>query len=190
VRTTAGDIHPGALVLATGLAPEPWVRVPQRLVKGHLLVTDPGSFGLPYGTHAPGLGFGPLPAHGGLLAGGTREEGDLSPRVRPEVVASILRRLGELLPTARGIGVRHAWCCLRPATADGHPVVDQLPWAGNAWVTAGHDGTGVLLAPATGQALADWVTGGTRPQAVAGFGLDRFGSGGLGGPGPPAVTRS
>jgi glycine/D-amino acid oxidase-like deaminating enzyme len=36
VRTTVGDLHPGVVVFATGLAPRPWVWVPQRLVKGHL----------------------------------------------------------------------------------------------------------------------------------------------------------
>jgi glycine/D-amino acid oxidase-like deaminating enzyme len=52
VRTTAGDLHPGAVVLATGLAPEPWVRLPQRLVKGHLIATAPGRFRLRCGVHA------------------------------------------------------------------------------------------------------------------------------------------
>jgi glycine oxidase len=46
VRTTVGDLHPGAVILATGLAPEPWVRLPQRLVKGHLIATAPGRFRL------------------------------------------------------------------------------------------------------------------------------------------------
>ncbi|HZD71285.1 MAG TPA: hypothetical protein VFA45_20995 [Actinomycetes bacterium] len=30
VRTTAGELRPGTVVLATGLAPEPRVRLPQR----------------------------------------------------------------------------------------------------------------------------------------------------------------
>ena len=174
VGTTHGDIHPGAVVFATGLAPEPWVRIPQRLVKGHLLVTEPGAFGLPIGAHTVDLGFGPT-VGGGLLAGGTRDEGDFEPQVRPEVVASILRRMGELLPASKGVGVRRAWCCFRPATADGHPVIDRVPEVDNAWVTAGHDGTGILLAPATGQAIADWIAGGDRPRGIGSLGVARFG---------------
>jgi hypothetical protein len=51
VRTTVGELHPGVVVFATGLAPEPWVQVPQRLVKGHLDHHQPtpeevASFGL------------------------------------------------------------------------------------------------------------------------------------------------
>jgi glycine oxidase len=173
VRTTVGDLHPGAVILATGLAPEPWVRLPQRLVKGHLIATAPGRFRLRCGVHSPGGGFGSLPG-GGLLAGGTRDEGDQSPQVRPEVVASIRRRLDELLPAAQELRLTHSWCCFRPATADGQPVIDQVPGLDNAWVSAGHDGTGLLLAPATGRALASWVATGRRPMGIDSFALARF----------------
>jgi glycine/D-amino acid oxidase-like deaminating enzyme len=173
VHTTAGDLHPGWVVLATGLAPEPWVRLPQRLVKGHLLATEPGQFHLRHGVHGPGGGIGPLP-DGGLLAGGTRDEGDQSPHVRPEVVAAIRRRLGGLLPTARGARLTHQWCCFRPATADGQPVIDQVPGLDNTWVSAGHNGTGILLAPATGQALAGWIATGKPPAEISSFTLSRF----------------
>jgi len=173
VRTTAGDVQPGVVVFATGLAPQPWVRLPQRLVKGHLVATGPGAFGLRCGVHSPGLGIGPT-ADGGLLAGGTREEGDHSPEVRAEVVNFIRRRLGELLPAARGVQLRHTWCCFRPATADGQPVIDRVPRISNAWMAAGHDGTGLLLAPATGHAMATWIATGKRPEQVGSFGLSRF----------------
>jgi glycine oxidase len=173
VGTTAGDLHPGSVVLATGLAPQPWVRLPQRLVKGHLVATEPGRFRLRCGVHGPGGGVGPLPG-GGLLAGGTRDEGDQSPHVRPEVIAAIRRRLGALLPAARDVRLTHQWCCFRPATADGQPVIDQVPGLNNAWVSAGHDGTGILLAAATGQALASWIATGKRPAEVNSFTLSRF----------------
>jgi glycine oxidase len=187
VRTTAGDLSPGAVVLCTGLAPEPWVPVPQRLVKGHLVTTEPVGFRLPCGLHTPGLGIGSM-ADGGLLAGGTRDEGDRSPRVRPAVVQGIRRRLGELLPAADRVRVRDRWCCFRPATADGQPVTDRMPGLDNAWVSAGHDGDGLLMGAATGQALATWITTGHRPGEVAGFALSRFPSG-RGGPGTPSRPR-
>jgi glycine/D-amino acid oxidase-like deaminating enzyme len=173
VRTTAGDLHPGVVVFATGLAPEPWVRVPQRLVKGHLVATEPVGFRLVCGLHSPGLGVGSM-ADGGLLAGGTRDEGDHSAQVRAEVVEGIRRRLGELFPAAGHPRVRHQWCCFRPATADGQPVIDRVPGFDNAWVSAGHDGDGLLMAPATGQALATWIATSRQPQEVAAFRLSRF----------------
>jgi hypothetical protein len=85
------------VVFATGLAPEPWVRVPQRLVKGHLIATEPVGFRLRCGVHSPGFGVGSM-ADGGLLAGGTRDEGDHAAQVRPEVVQGIRRRRGGQLP--------------------------------------------------------------------------------------------
>ena len=173
VRTTAGELHPGVVVFATGLAPEPWVQMPQRLVKGHLVATEPVGFRLVCGLHSPGLGVGSM-ADGGLLVGGTREEGDPSAQVRPEVVQGIRRRLGQLLPAAARVRVRYQWCCFRPATADGQPVIDQVPGLDNAWVSAGHDGTGLLMAPATGQALATWITTSRQPLQVTPFGLSRF----------------
>jgi glycine oxidase len=173
VRTTAGELHPGVVVFATGLAPEPWVQLPQRLVKGHLVVTEPVGFRLVCGLHSPGLGIGSM-ADGGLLVGGTRDEGDHSAQVRPEVVRDIRGRLGELLPAAAQVRLRYQWCCFRPATADGQPVIDQVPGLDNAWVSAGHDGDGLLMAPATGQALASWLTTSRQPQEVASFGLSRF----------------
>jgi glycine/D-amino acid oxidase-like deaminating enzyme len=173
VRTTAGDLHPRVVVFATGLAPDPWVRVPQRLVKGHLVVTEPVSFRLACGIHSPGLGVGSM-ADGGVLVGGTREEGDHSPQIRPEVIEGIRRRLAELLPAAAQLRLRYQWCCFRPATADGQPVIDRVPGLDNAWVSAGHDGDGLLMAPATGQALATWITTGHQPKEVASFGLSRF----------------
>jgi glycine/D-amino acid oxidase-like deaminating enzyme len=176
VQTTAGDLHPGTVVFATGLAPEPWVRLPRRLVKGHLITFEPGSFGLGCGVHAPGFGVGPMP-DGSLLAGGTRDEGDQSPQVRPEVIERVRRGVGQLLPAARAARVRHSWCCFRPATADRQPLVDQVPGLANAWLSAGHDGTGILMAPATGRSLATWIATGKRPQELASFALSRFGPG-------------
>ena len=173
VRTTAGDLHPGVVVFATGLAPEPWVQLPQRLVKGHLIATEPVGFRLRCGVHRPGFGVGSM-VDGGLMAGGTRDEGDHSAQVRPEVIQGIRRRLGALLPAADQVRVRYQWCCFRPATADGQPVIDRVPGLDNAWVSAGHDGDGLLMAPATGQALASWITTSQHPQEVASFGLSRF----------------
>ena len=173
VRTTVGELQPGVVVFATGLAPEPWVQVPQRLVKGHLVATEPVGFRLRCGVHAPGLGVGSM-ADGGLLAGGTRDEGDHSPQVRAEVIRDIRRRLAELLPAASQVRLRYQWCCFRPATADGQPVIDRVPGLDNAWVSAGHDGDGLLMAPATGQALATWIATSRQPQQVTSFGLSRF----------------
>jgi len=49
-----------------------------------------------------------------------------------------------------------------------------MPGLNNAWVTFGHYGTGILLAPAVGAALASWIADGRRPREMKPFSLERF----------------
>lgn len=173
VDTTAGPFQPGHVVFATGLAPPGVVHLPQEWAKGHLVALTPGPYRLRCGIDSPDVGLGPLDG-GGVLAGGTTDVGDASPEVRDDVVARIRDRLAGLLPAAATAEITHRWCCFRPATADRQPVIDRVPGVDNAWVTAGHYRTGILLAPATAEALASWITTGVQPDGVAPFSVSRF----------------
>ena len=177
VHTSHGDMHPGAVVFATGLAPElpnvPELAVPQRWVKGHLLATAPAPFRLRTALAAlEGLVL--QLAGGEVVAGGTLDEGDHDPGVRDDVIESIRVALATLLPRTAAIPAGHAWCCFRPTTADEQPVIDRVPGVENAWVTCGHFRTGILVAAGTGDVLARWIRTGERPEGVAAFGLGRF----------------
>jgi glycine/D-amino acid oxidase-like deaminating enzyme len=44
----------------------------------------------------------------------------------------------------------------------------------NAWFTSGHYKTGILLAPATGRALAQWIATADRPPEIEAFSVSRF----------------
>ncbi len=170
VRTSAGDISPGAIVLATGAAP-PGIDIPQSWTKGHLLVTAPAP-DPPRAAVASSIIVLPL-ADGRLLAGGTFDHGDDEPVVRDHVVAQIVEEMARILPSTEGIAVERAWCCFRPGTPDEMPVIDRLPGTANAWLNVAHYRTGLLLAPASGRAVADLIGGG-EPPGVAAFGLGRF----------------
>jgi glycine/D-amino acid oxidase-like deaminating enzyme len=176
VRTSHGDIHPGAVVFATGLAPQPphpALAVPQRWVKGHLLATVPAPFRLRTAVAAlEGLVL--QLAGGEIVAGGTLDEGDHDPAVRDDVIAGIRKGLAALLPRTADLAVGHAWCCFRPTTADEQPVIDRVPGIENAWISCGHFRTGILMAAATGDVLARWIESGRRPDGVAPFTLERF----------------
>jgi glycine oxidase len=177
VITSHGDIHPGTVVFATGVAPQvaelPALAVPQRWVKGHLLATVPAPFRLRTAVAAlEGLVL--QVAGGEIIAGGTLDEGDHDPAVRHDVIAGIRTALTALLPRTAGLEVGHAWCCFRPTTADEQPVIDRVPGIENAWITCGHFRTGILMAAATGDALARWIESGRRPGGVAPFTLARF----------------
>ena len=177
VRTSHGDLHPGAVVFTTGVAPKlpelPELAVPQRWVKGHLLATAPAPFRLRTAVAAlEGLVL--QLAGGEIVAGGTLDEGDYDPAVRDDVIAGIRKALAALLPRTADLEVGHAWCCFRPTTGDEQPVIDRVPGTENAWISCGHFRTGILMAAATGDVLARWIESGRRPDGVAPFALDRF----------------
>ncbi|HEX4214757.1 MAG TPA: FAD-binding oxidoreductase [Candidatus Dormibacteraeota bacterium] len=169
VHTSHGTVHPGAVVFATGLAPEAMASMPQLLVKGHLCTTEPAPFRLDVSItdRAGGAAVGQLP-DGRILTGGDRGEDD-GRGVDPAVIASFRERLVRLLPEAAGLEISHAWSCRRPATPDRWPVVDRVPGLDNAWLTAAHYATGILLAPEIAAALAAWIETGRAPGTIGPF---------------------
>jgi glycine oxidase len=173
VGTSAGEMRPRTLVFATGNPPHidgldtglPWSEV-----KGHILVTEPTDAWLPGVVDHLLTRF----EDGRLMAGGSLDIGDDERVVRPEVIATMWAEVEAAWPVARDIRISHQWACFRPAHPDYLPVIDRMPLVSNAWMTSGHYKTGILLAPATGRALADWISSGERPQHVIGLGIDRF----------------
>jgi D-amino-acid dehydrogenase len=61
------------------------------------------------------------------------------------------------------------WAGLRPATADGLPLIGELPGQPGLYVAAGHGMLGVTLAPATAAALAPLVLHGRAGPELAPF---------------------
>lgn len=68
-----------------------------------------------------------------------------------DLAAALLPALGDSTAAPQV----EAWAGLRPATADGLPLIGKLPSAQHQWIAAGHYRNGILLAPATAAALAD-----------------------------------
>ncbi|HEY0531730.1 MAG TPA: FAD-dependent oxidoreductase [Actinoplanes sp.] len=171
VRTTAGDFTAGAVVFATGLVPPPWDEgVAQRWVKGHMVAVAPGPWRLGSVLAGP-LGGGTPLADGTVVCGGTFDEGDVSPEVRPEVSDRLAKELTNVVPAAQGAAVAARWCCLRPYVVGRQPVVDRLPGMADGWFAGGHFTTGVMMAAGTGVAVAEWITTGHAPRAVETFAL-------------------
>jgi D-amino-acid dehydrogenase len=65
------------------------------------------------------------------------------------------------------------WAGLRPATADGLPLIGAVPGKKNVFAATGHAMLGVTLAPATAAALAPLVLRGDEDPVLAPFGLSR-----------------
>lgn len=175
VATTVGEFSPGAVIFATGLPPAlPGLPLdlPAGSLKGHILTTEPPHVRL-------GAGFAPVATQvdgDALLAGGTVDEGDGTPDVKPAVVAQIVAELTAAFPGLDGLPVSHAWVCFRPTHPDHLPVIDRVPGLANAWVSSGHFRHGLTLAPAAGRAVSRWIATGRRPEEVAAFSAERFAS--------------
>jgi len=61
------------------------------------------------------------------------------------------------------------WVGMRPLTPDGLPIIGPLPGVPRVIAATGHAMLGVTLAPATGEAVADLITGAADPQALVRF---------------------
>jgi glycine oxidase len=111
---------------------------------------------------------------GRLLVGGTLDVGETERRVRPEVIDSMWSDVVAAWPAANGVRVEYTWACFRPAHPDHLPVIDRVPGLSNVWLTSGHYKTGILMAPASGSALAEWILDGAPPAWVSPFTLTRL----------------
>lgn len=119
------------------------------------------------------------PLDGMLRLAGTMELSGLNARVRPERVAALVRRTGEVIrgwPAAfatDGPGVQ-VWVGPRPMTPDGLPLIGWAPGVSNLALATGHAMMGVTLAPATAEAVAELVCTGRVPDVIRPFDPARF----------------
>jgi glycine oxidase len=103
---------------------------------------------------------------GSLLVGATMEDVGFDERVTLEGVRSLADAAGQLLPETKAATFVAARSGLRPASADGLPIIGPLEETPRVCVAAGHYRNGVLLAPLTARVVADWVLDGRRDEAI------------------------
>jgi glycine oxidase len=107
------------------------------------------------------------PQTGTALIGATEEDAGFDTRTSETALNELRRRAAALFPTLGDSTMApqvEAWAGLRPATADGLPLIGRLPGCRRQWTAAGHYRNGILLAPATAVALADLIQ--DKPLAV------------------------
>ena len=185
VRTDAGDLTAGTVVVATGpraaelLAPC-GIDLPLSVCKRQVFVADPTD-ALPFGsplvmTEEPP--FYALAESAAVLLSRAEKEpvggdgtGDLSVdwAALEDVVARALHRV----PALADSGIRRGWAGLRTLTPDGRPCVGPCPGAPGLFVAAGFNGKGVMHAPALGALAADLLLGRPRPAEADALAPDR-----------------
>ena len=160
VDTDRGPREAGGVVVCAGAWTPATARVPLPIepVRGQIVFVDNAR--PPLRTIVFGDDVYLVPKRdASVVVGATVERVGFDCRVTADGVARLLDAAKRLAPALAGSRFRTAWAGLRPATPDGLPAVGPAPGCEGLWLAAGHHRNGVLLAPVTGELVADLVLG-------------------------------
>jgi len=111
---------------------------------------------------------------GEIVIGATVEERGFDESVTAEGVYGLLEAAREVLPDVGELEWVEARAGVRPGTPDNAPVIGaDADVEGLVWAT-GHYRNGILLSPVTAEAVSALLSGEPLPEAVRGFGPERF----------------
>ena len=187
VRTGGGDeLRAATVVLAAGAwsGQAEWLpehaRPPVRPVKGQVVELRALDGAVPCERIIGAERVYVVPrADGRLIAGATVEEQGFDTTVTAGGVLELLREAYRLLPDVAEMELVEAAVGLRPGTPDNLPLIGPGGLDGLLWAT-GHYRNGILLAPLTGDAVAELLDRGELPESVAAASPERLGRGAAG----------
>jgi glycine oxidase len=112
-------------------------------------------------------------ADGRVLVGATMEMAGFDRRTTLEALHFLSGALLDLAPPLAGAEVERHWMGFRPGTPDGLPYIGRAPGVDNLYVATGHYRNGVILAPATAEAVGCLIAGEAPPVSLEAFAVDR-----------------
>ncbi len=178
VRTTTGDYDCDHLVLAAG----PWTRplakklgaeVPTRPIRGQMVALGGMSTPVRQVVWGP-RGYVVPRANGLVFAGATVEDVGFRFGTTKRGLAQVRRGAFELVPQLRHAREHFTWFGLRPGSPDGLPMLGALTGWENVTVATGHFRSGILLAPITGELIAEEIVSNKPSERLTPFRPDRF----------------
>ncbi len=176
VRESGAVVRAGAIVLTAGAwslldgsALEPgWVEP----IRGQMIELRMRSRPLDHVVFGPGAYLSPRD-DGRVIVGSTQEHAGFHKAVTVRGVRGLLEGAAALVPAVEEAEIARMWSGLRPATPDGAPLLGPGAVPGLV-VATGHFRNGILLAPITGEIVAQLVSGEASPVDLAPFAVDRF----------------
>jgi glycine/D-amino acid oxidase-like deaminating enzyme len=123
--------------------------------RGQLVSYD--AIGIRHVTYGPRGYLVPRTA-GTLIAGSTTENVGFAPGTTPEGIARVRSAAEEIAPALAVSSVNAAWAGLRPVTPDMLPILGPDPENARIIYACGHSRNGILMAPLTGETVAELVT--------------------------------
>ena len=85
--------------------------------------------------------------------------------VDPEFVATCRKALAGRLPIMSEATMRGGWAGMIMMSADGRPIIDQIPSIAGLYCMLGDSGTSFKTSPAIGKCLAEWIVDG-KPRTL------------------------
>lgn len=178
VRSAAGDYEADAFLLAAGawtnsLSAMVGVEFPMEAGKGYSFFVAPSV--IP--THSILLAdvhVGCTPLGEQMRIGGTMEFSGLNTRLDDRRISDISNGARACFRPWKSEEIEQRWAGMRPITPDGLPVLDGAPDLANLFVATGYAMQGVTLASPAGEAMAELMTTGRKPDLLEPFGIERL----------------
>lgn len=111
---------------------------------------------------------------GRLLVGATVESAGFVKTMTGAGLHALLTNALDIVPEVGELPVAEMWSGLRPRAADGWPVIGTSEEVPGLYYATGHYRNGILLAPLTGQLIAEMVVDERRSPLLDAFAVGRF----------------
>jgi len=109
-----------------------------------------------------------------IRLGGTMEFAGYDESLNQVRLDALLHAAERYLRDVKFIGIQDEWCGWRPMTCDGLPIIDRSPRLENVMIAAGHNMTGLTMAPGTGKLVSEILSGDTPHVDPHPYRLSRF----------------
>ena len=182
LETSQGFVSTRRIVLAGGAwsslisisdeSDTPQRQVPVEPVRGQMMCFAANSRMARHVLYSP-RGYLVPRLDGRVLAGSTTEHVGFAKQVTADGLDAIRTHAFEIAPALSTLPLIDAWAGLRPRAADGLPVLGPCEIAGLFYAT-GHYRNGILLAPITGQLLAEAIIDNVISPRLSPFAPGRF----------------